>query len=175
MQLHKSYHLRIEVDGDVARTYIDDVLIDTRTNPDGGDYGYGTVGIRQDRALNNYNDTERAYFDNFTVTDLEGESPKILLHEDFSDENNPFTTGQIKDRRLFIEASYSWYNPMNTPTVYALDLDFLIERDNAGIIFSGYDTDNFHLWGINVRDKETPFLRRHVKNKRVRSAPTMPI
>lgn len=163
VQLHKSYHLRIEVDGDVARTYIDDVLIDTRTNPDGGDYGYGTVGIRQDRALNNYNDTERAYFDNFTVTDLEGESPKILLHEDFSDENNPFTTGQIKDRRLFIEASYSWYNPMNTPTVYALDLDFLIERDNAGIIFSGYDTDNFHLWGINVRDKETPFLHRHVK------------
>ena len=107
VQLHKSYHLRIEVDGDVARTYIDDVLIDTRTNPDGGDYGYGTVGIRQDRAQNNYNDTERAYFDNFTVTDLEGESPKILLHEDFSDENNPFTTGQIKDRRLFIEASYS--------------------------------------------------------------------
>ena len=35
VQLHKSYHLRIEVDGDVARSYIDDVLIDTRTNPDG--------------------------------------------------------------------------------------------------------------------------------------------
>ncbi len=163
VRLHKPYHLRIEVDGDVARTYIDSVLIDTRTNPDGGDYGYGTVGIRQDRALNNYNDTERAYFDNFTVTDLEGERPEVLLREDFSGESNPFTAGEIKDGRLFIEASYSWYAPGNATMAYDLDLDFLIERDNAGIIFSGYDTGNFHLWAVNVRDKETPLLRRHVK------------
>ena len=164
VQLHQTYRLRIEVDGSVARTYIDDILVDTRDEPDGGTYGYGQIGIRQDRALNEYSDTERAYFDNFTVTSLDGDAPEVLISEDFSDDANPFTAGQIQDGRLFIEASYSWYVvPGTSNLAYDVELDFIVERDNAGIIFSGYDTNNFHMWGINIRDKATPFLRRHVK------------
>ena len=164
VQLHQTYRLRIEVDGSVARTYIDDILVDTRDEPDGGTYGYGQIGIRQDRALNEYSDTERAYFDNFTVTSLDGDAPEVLISEDFSDDANPFTAGQIQDGRLFIEASYSWYVvPGTSNLAYDVELDFIVERDNAGIIFSGYDTNNFHMWGINIRDKGTPFLRRHVK------------
>ena len=164
VQLHQTYRLRIEVDGSVARTYIDDILVDTRNEPDGGTYGYGQIGIRQDRALNEYSDTERAYFDNFTVTSLDGDTPEVLISEDFSDGANPFTAGQIQDGRLFIEASYSWYVvPGTSNLAYDVELDFIVERDNAGIIFSGYDTNNFHMWGINIRDKATPFLRRHVK------------
>ena len=164
VQLHQTYRLRIEVNGSVARTYIDDILVDTRNEPDGGIYGYGQIGIRQDRALNEYSDTERAYFDNFTVTSLDGDAPEVLISEDFSDDANPFTAGQIQDGRLFIEASYSWYVvPGTSNLAYDVELDFIVERDNAGIIFSGYDTNNFHMWGINIRDKATPFLRRHVK------------
>ncbi len=164
VQLHQTYRLRIEVNGSVARTYIDDILVDTRNEPDGGTYGYGQIGIRQDRALNEYSDTERAYFDNFTVTSLDGDAPEVLISEDFSDDANPFTAGQIQDGRLFIEASYSWYVvPGTSNLAYDVELDFIVERDNAGIIFSGYDTNNFHMWGINIRDKATPFLRRHVK------------
>ena len=164
VQLHQTYRLRIEVNGSVARTYIDDILVDTRDEPDGGTYGYGQIGIRQDRALNEYSDTERAYFDNFTVTSLDGDAPEVLISEDFSDDANPFTAGQIQDGRLFIEASYSWYVvPGTSNLAYDVELDFIVERDNAGIIFSGYDTNNFHMWGINIRDKATPFLRRHVK------------
>ena len=164
VQLHQTYRLRIEVNGSVARTYIDDILVDTRDEPDGGTYGYGQIGIRQDRALNEYSDTERAYFDNFTVTSLDGDTPEVLISEDFSDGANPFTAGQIQDGRLFIEASYSWYVvPGTSNLAYDVELDFIVERDNAGIIFSGYDTNNFHMWGINIRDKATPFLRRHVK------------
>lgn len=164
VQLHQTYRLRIEVDGSVARTYIDDILVDTRDEPDGGTYGYGRIGIRQDRALNDPNNPERAYFDNFTVTSLDDDTPEVLISEDFSDGTNPFTAGQIQDGRLLIENSYSWYVvPGTSNLAYDVELDFIVERDNAGIIFSGYDTNNFHMWGINIRDKATPFLRRHVK------------
>ena len=164
VQLHQTYHLRIEVEGNVARTFIDDVLVDTRNEPDGGNYGYGHIGIRQDAALNAPNNPERAYFDNFTVTDLTDGKEDTLIAEDFSDSTNPFTAGSIRDGRLYVEKSYSWYAPpVVTGEGYDVDLDFIVVRDNAGIIFSGYDTNNFHLWGINVRDKATPFLRRHVK------------
>ncbi len=157
----KSYQLRIEVDGKVAKTYIDNVLIDTREHPDGENYTYGVFGIRQDRALFNYNDTERAYFDNFVVKDLDNEGD-VLISEDFSNSTNPFNNGSIKEGRLFVEASYAWYTPQKTDN-YDIDMDFIIERDNAGIIFSAYDINNLHLWGINIRDKATPFLRRHHK------------
>ena len=163
VQLHQTYHLRIEVEGNVARTYIDDVLVDTRNEPDGGNYGYGHIGIRQDAALNDPNNPERAYFDNFTVTDLTDGKEDTLIAEDFSDSTNPFTAGSIRDGRLYVEKSYAWYDPAIADLGYDLDLDVRVVRDNAGIIFSGYDTNNFHLWGINVRDKATPFLRRHVK------------
>lgn len=161
--LHKTYHLRIVVDGNKAETYIDDVLIDTRTNPYGGDYGYGQFGIRQDRALNNYNDLESAYFDNFTVTDLSDEKEEILIREEFaSGTENPFTAGSIKSGRLYVQTAYAWYGP-KSQDIYDLEMDFLIERDNAGIIFSAYNADNLHLWSINVRDQSYPILRRHHK------------
>lgn len=163
VQLHQVYHLRIEVENDVARTYIDDVLIDTRTNPDGGNYGYGKIGIREDAALGNSGNPERAYFDNFKVTDLSGEEPETLLLEDFSGSSTSFSNGTIQDGRLYVVQSYSWYNKETATLAYDLDLDFLIERDNAGIIFSGYDTNNFHMWSVNVKERNTPFLRRHVK------------
>lgn len=157
LQLHQTYHLRIEVDGNTASTYINEVLVDTRTNPDGGNYGYGNIGIWEYGA-------ERAYFDNIIVTNLGGENPETLIHEDFSDASNPFTGGTVSDGRLFVNGSDAWYTaPGQSHLAYDLDLDFIVERDNAGIIFSGYDTNNFHMWGINIRDKGTPFLRRHVK------------
>ena len=156
VQPHQTYRLRIEVEGDVARTYIDDVLVDERTNPDGGNYGYGGTGFRQ------YG-SERAYFDNFKVTDQTGEEGKTLIAEDFSGDTHPFAGGQITDGRLCVENADAWYAPTETGTGYDLDLDFIVVRDNAGVIFSGYDTNNFHMWGINVRDRENPILRRHVK------------
>ncbi len=49
------------------------------------------------------------------------------------------------------------------PARYMVEADFEIERQAAGIVFSASDEDNLHLWSINVRDKDAPFLRRHVK------------
>lgn len=162
VQKDKVYRLRIEVDGDVAKTYIDEVLIDTRTNPLGGNYGYGGAGIRQDRAEANSSIPEEAYFDNFRITDRTESEEKLLFSEDFSDaEAFLFSTGTVEDGRLYVAAEYSWVNT-NKAVSYDIDLDMILVRDNAGIIFSAYDTKNMHLWSINARDKANPILRRHV-------------
>ena len=57
-----------------ARTYIDGVLIDTRT----GDFAYGEFGFRED--YDNGNQPEQAYFDDFVVRS----GDKVLLKEDFN-------------------------------------------------------------------------------------------
>lgn len=163
LELHKTYHLRIEVDGSVARTYIDDILIDTRECPWGGNYGYGQVGIRQDRALNNFNDLEKAYFDNFRVTDKTGQTEEVLINETFDEGTRlPFSAGTLTDGRLYVEAQYAWYQS-NDSADYDLTFDMRIGRDNAGIIFSADDTQNFHMWSFNTRDASYPILRRHLK------------
>lgn len=159
VELHKTYHLRIEVDRNIAKTYIDDVLIDTRENPYGENYEYGLIGIRQDRALNNYNDLERAWFDNFVVTNLTSQA--TLLSVDFSS-SNPFTNGAIDNGRLKVEANYAWYETTQH-MAYNLDADFRIKQDCAAFIFSATDANNTHMWSINIKEKNTPFLRRHVR------------
>lgn len=165
LELNKVYHMRIEVDGSVARTYIDDVLVDTRECPWGGNYGYGQVGIRQDRALYNYNDLEKAYFDNFKVTDKTDSNEEILVNETFDgDSDLAFSAGTVVDGRLYIEAQYSWYTPSSVSSAdYDLTFDMKVGRDNAGVIFSAFDTQNFHMWSFNARDASYPILRRHLR------------
>ena len=53
--------------------------------------------------------------------------------------------------------------PKPTASHYTVEMDFEIERQAAGIIFSASDKNNLFLWSIDVRDKKTPFLRRHIK------------
>ncbi|MBO5880601.1 MAG: family 78 glycoside hydrolase catalytic domain [Paraprevotella sp.] len=160
VERNKSYRLRIEVEGKIAKTYINNILVDTRTNPYGENFCYGKFGIREDRAQFNYNDLEKAYFDNFTVKNLEND--ETLITETFESSENPFTQGTINNGRLYVVTTYAWYSPKNT-CAYDIELDFIIERDNAGIIFSAYDSNNMHLWGINIKEKSYPFLRRHIR------------
>lgn len=164
VKLHQTYKLRIEVDRNMARTFIDGVLIDERVCPWGGEYGYGQVGIRQDRALYNYYDLEKAYFDNVIVKNLTGNVEEILVKETFDEgTENPFSAGELKGGRLFVEAQYAWHEMDRQYAVYDLTLDVKIGRDNAGIIFSAYDVQNFHMWSLNVRDGGSPILRRHLR------------
>lgn len=163
IELNKEYNLRIDINGDMADTYINDILVDSRRNPSGGDYGYGDSGIRQDRAWANYNILEEAYFDNFRITDLSKNNDNIIFYEDFGDAgNNRFTTGSItEDGRLYVAAEYSWIKKINSDK-YDIEFDMILAQDNAGIIFSATDTKNMFLWGINVKNNNYPVIRRHV-------------
>ena len=162
VKLNTVYNIRIEIDGDIAKTFINDILIDSRKNPLGGNYGYGNAGIRQDRAWANYNILEEAYFDNFIIKDLTGDSETILFSEDFSNTDTPsFSTGTIIDGRLLVQAQYSWIKTSSSDK-YDLEFDMILENDVAGIIFSATDTRNMFLWGINVKATGQPILRRHL-------------
>ncbi len=155
------YHMRIEVDGAVAKTYINDILIDTRTNPLGGDYGYGGAGIRQDFAEFDSRNPEQAYYDNYKIIDRTG-AEKVLFEEDFSDASTlPFTAGTVVDGRLFVTGVYSWITT-SKKTSYDIDLNLLMMKDDAGIIFSATNPQNMHLWSIVTHNKTIPLLRRHI-------------
>ncbi len=134
-----THTLRIEVDGEKASTYIDDILIDSeRANPLGGIYGYGNIGLgfRSDLGLTGA--TEKSYCDNIKVSaEVEGVTVTDYFTEDFS---NPFCyaitssdpSGLVKNGRLYLEgvngSRYSWQqkNPFT-----------LTSHSGTGLTFSG--------------------------------------
>jgi alpha-L-rhamnosidase len=170
IQKNQSYRLRIEIDGDKASTYIDNLLVDeNRTNPRGGDYGYGEVGLgfRADMGENE-RIPEKSYFDNIQVsTEINGER-ETFFSEDFSSpDDHAFTFGTVEDGRLFVEGksgtNFSWQKKASTSNLhFAITTDLTLEKDDAGFIFSVKDQSNFYMWAINTHDYDYPTVRRHV-------------
>lgn len=142
--------------GNVARTYIDDVLIDTRT----GDFTYGDFGFRED--YDNGNQPEQAYFDDFKVTS----NGKVLLQEDFSGNTCMFTNGAIQNGQFYVTgpATYAWQQKITTPVRYDVEYDMTLVNDNASICFSATTSDTYMMWAINTFDVAQPVIRRHVYN-----------
>lgn len=162
--LNKPFHICIVVDGDIASTYIDGTLIDTRKNPTGGNYPFGDVAIRQDFALWNSSNPEKAYFDNIVVTDLTDGSQTVISNYDFEDGSNPFDAGSIANGRLFVSGTYAWLKKMTEgkDTAYDLDLDLRVINDAAGVLFSADSKDDTFMWSI-ITKGGTPILRRHIR------------
>lgn len=160
----QKYTLRIEVSGSVAKTYIDGILIDTRTNPRGGNYGYGLIGFRMDKSQHTASG-EEGYFDNVKVTSLDGKT--IYFEEDFSDTDNfLFSHGEVKDGELYIMGFLDGPKAMQqktpaTKVYYDLEADVTIVNQNADIIFSARSKNHYYMWQINVEKPGTPKLRRH--------------
>lgn len=163
-ELNKPFHVTITMDGNKASTFIDGSLIDERINPTGDDFLLGEVAIRQDFALWNSSNPEKAYFDNIVITDLSDGTPTVVRQYDFEDGNNPFDAGTVTNGRLFVSGSYAWpQKAMNgTETAYDLDLDFRIINDAAGILFSADSKDDTFMWSIIIKGG-IPTLRRHIR------------
>jgi alpha-L-rhamnosidase len=169
VQTGQTYRLRIEIDGDKASTYINNLLIDeNRTNPLGGNYGYGTVGLgfRADIGENN-KIPEKSYYDNILVSaEINGER-ETLFSEDFSSpDDHAFTFGTVENGRLLVEGrsntNFSWQkNTSNRDTHFIITADLTLLNDNAGLIFSAKDQSNFYMWAINTHDADAPLIRRH--------------
>lgn len=79
--LGKEHRIKLDVNGKMIRTYIDDVLVDTYTDNTGVCEKLGSIGFRVD---NSSSFRDNAYFDNVKVT-VYGEdgSSTVTLDEDF--------------------------------------------------------------------------------------------
>jgi alpha-L-rhamnosidase len=94
------------------------------------------------------------YFWNVTVWDNQGGNAT-------SDEFSYFETGLLNSGW----SGAQWIKATSVPQSagnYDLDLDIVVVRDAAGVIFSASDEKTFHLWSFNIRDNASPLLRRHV-------------
>jgi alpha-L-rhamnosidase len=158
------YNFRLEVSGKVAKTYIDNVLVDERTSPLNKNYGLGSIGFR---AQGEPTVTENALFDNVALSTPSG----VLLQADF-EALNPFSGGgTLESGRLRMRANgtelRSWWENVQKPTdKFTVEMDVTLIKANVGILFSAKDANNTHMWAINTfGDNQTlaaPILRRHV-------------
>ncbi len=139
-----------------ARTYIDGVLIDTRT----GDFAYGEFGFRED--YDNGNQPEQAYFDDFVVRS----GDKVLLREDFNGSTCMFTSGTLQGGQFYVSgpATYAWQRAVPKPVRFDVEYDFTLVQDNASICFSATASETYMMWAINTLDVSQPVVRRHVYN-----------
>ena len=161
-----TYAYRIEIRGDKASTYINNILIDAdRVNPRGAgvNYGYANLGIREDKA-ESISTFEQASFDNIRVTSTINGTLTTLFEENFSDPTNfLFTTGTVVDGRLVVLGrSYSWQRDPTAITVYTIKMDVEIKAVAAGVCFGETDPNNFFMWQLNNDGKSV--LRPHVWN-----------
>lgn len=93
-------HLRLEIDGNIVRTYIDDTLVDTYT--DGS--GLLTNGLIGFRVYKGEVD-EKALWDNVKVTVYNADgSKRVTLDENFDSGSKDFSSAEIVDGKLY---SYS--------------------------------------------------------------------
>ena len=140
----------------VAKTYIDNVLIDTRT----GDFAYGEFGFRED--YDNGSQPEQAYFDDFIVRS----GNQVLYEENFNGSTCMFTQGTLQNGQFYVSgpATYAWQQTVAKPVRFDVEYDFTLVQDNASICFSATSGDTYMMWAINTLDVAQPVVRRHVYN-----------
>jgi alpha-L-rhamnosidase len=178
IQKNTAHHLRIEVDGDKASTYIDNILVDeNRTNPRSGNYGYGSYGIGFRADKHDTNIPEKSFYDNIIVMAEIDENTKIMLSEDFSDpDSQPFSHGatgsvDIVNGRLYIvgptaqgaASNLSWQQEQTasvdaTPGIPLFRTEFNIDNGknirSARLYASGLGVYNTFINGQRTDDDE---------------------
>ena len=154
------FTLRIEIsNASRARTFINNVLVDTRT----GNFKYGKVGMREGQGESD-SKPEIGVYDDIVVRKSDG---TVLFSEDFSS-SNTFTGGTLVDGKLRIVGVtggnvYAWQRSLtgNGHTHYAIDYDMYLVKASAAIIFAYTGSNTYHMWQINCHDHSKPAVRRH--------------
>lgn len=157
LEKNKPYHMKVEVsdNGTVAKTYLDDVLIDTRE----GNFPYGDMGVRSAMAENYARYSETAYYDDFKVS----AGSKVLFEDHFDTADN-FDNGKVVGNQLRVEGvCYAWqknFVPDETVKDYTFEGKFNIDQVAAGLCFAGIDGSHYYMWQFNI-EKSQPMFRPH--------------
>lgn len=163
--------IKIEYENGTAKTYINDVLIDTRTFT----HVYRTTGIGF-RAYQNANSRERAYYDDILL-EMGGQT---VYSEDFSDGTwehrtvlgggtAPVANGTadvIPDSyEIVVFAGEEEETPTPAVEKYTLEYRFVLQSLSSGVIFGAQDSRNFYMWQFNESDaasQQKLLLRPHI-------------
>ncbi len=151
----KSYHMKVEVseNGTVAKTYLDDVLIDTRS----GSFPCGEMGMRSAKGEKTGQQKEAAYYDDLKVTAEDG---TVLFQDSFENLDN-FNNARLINNELYVFGDvYSWQqNFQANPDIknYTIEGKFNIDQVAAGICFASSDDNNFYMWQFNLEGSEPRF------------------
>ena len=154
-QLHgHEHHLRLEVDGNKVRTYIDDKLVDTYTDA-AGRLCNGLIGFRVYQG----NVSEQAYWDNMRVTvyDADG-SKRVTLSEDFEKDEHEFSSGEVitvnGSKKLFSHSSANETKVLQDAAAAAprfrTDFNLPSEVKSARLYTSGLGVYNVYINGERV-------------------------
>ena len=158
-----THHMTIDVtdDGKTVKTYIDNVLVDTRS----GNFPYGQVGMRADwiSGYGRGHKPETAFYKSLKVTDENG---SVLFEDNFADNSN-FGRGDIVKDQLYIVGDpqnhltlQQNFTPNANVKNYTVEGECTIEQFAAGIVFGASDDSHFYMWQINT-EKGFPRLRPH--------------
>ena len=154
------FTLRIEVtNASLARTYINDVLVDERT----GNFKFGKIGMREDHGERD-GLPEVGVYDDIKVKKSD---KTVLFSEDFSS-GSLFSGGTVTDGKLRIVGSTNnhvlvWQKDANEETThFSIDYDMYIVKAAAAVVFSATSGNTYHMWQINVNDNANPSVRHHV-------------
>lgn len=159
----KNHHMTIEVtdEGKTAKTYIDQVLVDTRS----GNFPYGQVGMRADwiSGYGRGHKPENAFYKSLKVT---ADNGNVLFEDNFSDNSN-FGKGEIVKGQLYVTGDpqndltlQKNFTPDSSVKNYTIEGECTIEQFCAGIVFGASDESHFYMWQINL-EKGFPRLRPH--------------
>ena len=144
-------HIRIQVVGDTIKTFVDDLLVDTRTD---ATFTQGGIGFREA-------DHESATFAGVQVTAPDG---AVLFADNFRNSlaqwfNVVNTT--LRDGELTVNENESLRSSTGAAwTNYTFEADLVVQAGMAGFVFRAVDQNNYYMWQFNPVAGQ---LRPHVK------------
>lgn len=142
---HSTHHLKIAVNADTIKSYLNGVWVDTRIDKIYLKGQYGRVGLRASPVAS---DNESGTIDNLEIKDGDG---KMLYTNNFDVSATDFPDCQIVDGALKLKSGseFALKNGMWTAK-YSIETEFTAQNFGAGLMFSAIDNDNLYMWQYNT-------------------------
>ena len=142
---HSTHHLKIVVNADTIKSYLDGIWVDTRIDKTYLNGKYGRVGLRASPVAS---DNESGTIDNLEIKDGDG---KTIYTNNFDVSAKDFPDCQIVDGKLKLKSGseFALKNGMWSAK-YSIETEFTAQKFGAGLMFSAIDNDNLYMWQYNM-------------------------
>src|SRR3989339_162648 len=131
------YHVKIEVVGNVIKTYINENLVDTTMD---STFSKGTVGFRE--AV-----SEIGVFDNVVVKQAGLTVFEDSFSVDLAKWNNTWVEN-LFGQQFEVNGNEEIRSKNTINGDFVLEVDVKIQKSSAGIVFRGVDNYNYYMWQL---------------------------